>query len=68
MRLEISNEERDLLLAALDSLKMVTESSLQYWLNTKTVDEETKTRRLDKEARQIRQIELLTQKLQHLRG
>jgi hypothetical protein len=31
-------------------------------------DEVTKARRLEKEVRQIRQIELLTQKLKHLRG
>jgi hypothetical protein len=68
MRLELSNEERDLLLTALASLQMVSESSAQYWRETKMADEVTKVRRLEKEIRQIRQIELLTQKLQHLRG
>jgi hypothetical protein len=68
LRIEISNEERDLLLAALGSLRTVAESSAQYWRETKMADEVTKARRLEKEVRQIRQIELLTQKLQHLRG
>lgn len=68
MRLDITNEERDLLLAGLVSLQMVAESSAQYWRETKTADEKTKARRYQREQELLRRIKLLIQKLQHLRG